>query len=213
VAMADAPRVLVAADDAELRAVLRRVVEWDGFEVCAEAGDADGAVMLARLERPDIAVLDVRLPGHGIQAATQIGRAMPNVAIVVISPDDADLFPALRAGASGYVLEGSVPDALTPALRSVLDDGAALPPSLVARLVDEFRPRHQHRLARHGSSAVRLTEREWEVLELLAAGLNSGDIAIKLDVLPVTVRTHVSAIVRKLDATDRESAVRMFLER
>jgi DNA-binding NarL/FixJ family response regulator len=193
--------------------VLRRVVEWDGFEVCAEAGDADGAVMLARLERPDIAVLDVRLPGHGIQAATQIGRAMPNVAIVVISPDDADLFPALRAGASGYVLEGSVPDALTPALRSVLDDGAALPPSLVARLVDEFRPRHQHRLARHGSSAVRLTEREWEVLELLAAGLNSGDIAIKLDVLPVTVRTHVSAIVRKLDATDRESAVRMFLER
>jgi DNA-binding NarL/FixJ family response regulator len=211
--MADAPRVLMAADDAELRAVLRRVVERDGFEVCAEADEADGAVMLARLECPDIAVLDVRLPGHGIQAAMQIGRAMPNVAIVVISPDDADLFPALRAGASGYVLEGSAIDALTPALRSVLDDGAALPPSLVARLVDEFRPRHQHRLARHGSSAVRLTEREWEVLELLAAGLNSGDIAIKLDVLPVTVRTHVSAIVRKLGATDRESAVRMFLER
>ena len=213
VGVGDAPRVLVADDDAPTRAALRRALEWGGFAVCAEAGDAAAAVTLAVLERPDVAVLDVCLPGNGIHAASDIGRALPDVAIVMISPSDEHLFPALRAGASGFVLEDTVPHALTAALRAVLDNGAALPPSLVARLVDEFRPPHQHRLSRHGASPVRLTEREWEVLELLASGHSSGDIARKIEVMPVTVRTHVAAVVKKLGATDRESAVRMFLQR
>jgi DNA-binding NarL/FixJ family response regulator len=213
VVVACARRVLLGDGDRRSRAATRRVLEWGGFPVCAEADDLRSAVALAIREQPDVAVLDGGMIGDGVRAAEAVGRASAGVAIVMICPDEERLFPALRAGVSGYVLRDTVPHLLVPAVRSVLDDGAALSSSMVARLLEEFRPPQQHRLRRRGTTAVRLTEREWEVLELLAAGMTSAEIGTKLDIRAVTVRTHVSAIVRKLGAEDRDAAARLFSER
>jgi DNA-binding NarL/FixJ family response regulator len=206
-------RVLVADDHAPTRAGIRAALDGHGFTVCAETADADAAVQLARRERPDVCLLDVRMPGGGISAARTISRELPDTAIVMltVSRDDADLFDALRAGAAGYLLK-DIPAARLPgALESVLAGEAALPGLLVARLVAEFRSRGSRRIVPlPRRQAAELTAREWDVLELMRAGLSTGEIAERLVVTPATVRSHVSAILRKLHVSDRRSALRLF---
>ena len=205
-------RVLVADDHVPTRAGVRAVLEEDGFELCAEAGDADGAVAAALRERPDVCLLDIRMPGGGIAAAARISTALPETAIVMltVSRDDADLFDALRAGASGYLLKDIERGRLPGALRGVLAGEAPLPASLVARLVEEFRHRdRRRRLLIASRPGVQLREREWEVLELLHEGLSTAEIARRLFVAEVTVRSHVSAILRKLRVPDRKAAVEL----
>ena len=126
-----------------------------------------------------------------------------------MSRDDADLFDALRAGASGYLLKDLGDDQIAPVLRKVLAGEASLPGTLVARLVEEFRDREHRRIAIAPDQAARLTGREWDVLELMREGLSTNDIASRLFVSPTTVRTHVSAVLRKLQVPDREAAVRL----
>ena len=211
------PRVLVADDHPPTRAGVRRVLEQDGFVVCAEEADAPGAVGAALRERPDVCLLDVRMPGGGgVAAAAEIARRLPETRIVMltVSRDDDDLFDALRAGASGYLLKDIERAKLPDALRSVLDGEAQLPANLVARVLDEFRGRRtRQRVLLEQRPAVDLRPREWEVLELLRNGLTTAEIAARLFIAEVTVRSHVSAILRKLRVPDREAAVRLLADR
>jgi DNA-binding NarL/FixJ family response regulator len=172
-------------------------------------------VEAALREKPDIALLDVNMPGSGIKAAEAIVRALPETVVVMltVSRDDDDLFAALRAGASGYLLKDTDPGRLPFALRGVLQGEAALPRGLVARLIEEFRTRgKRRRLPLMRQRGVELTEREWEVLELLHDGCSTADIADRLSISPVTVRRHVSEILKKLRVTSREEAVRLMDE-
>lgn len=161
--------------------------------------------------RPDVALLDINMPGNGIVAAGEITSRLPNTAVVMltVSRDDDDLFAALRAGAAGYLLKDTDPDRLPMALLGVLRGEGALPRTLVARLVEEFRGRGKRRLTIRGKRNVELTPKEWEVLESLRDGLSTEEIAERLYVSPVTVRSHVSAILKKLKVPDRAAAVEL----
>jgi DNA-binding NarL/FixJ family response regulator len=209
-------RILVADDHPPTRAGVRLALEGHGFAICAEVGDAPSAVAAALREQPDVCLLDIHMPGSGIAAAAEIASRLPQTAIVMltVSRDDADLFDALRAGAAGYLLKDIDPVRLPLALQGVLAGEAALPRGLVARLVDEFHARSRRRRLLAGRARdAQLTEREWDVLELLRDGLATAEIAARLTIAPVTVRRHVSEILRKLRVPDRKAALRLLEER
>jgi DNA-binding NarL/FixJ family response regulator len=208
--MSEPLRVVVADDHQLTRVGVRLALERGGFKVCAEADDASSAVEAAERERPDICLLDIQMPGSGIQAAEEIARKIPDAAVVMltVSRSDRDLFDALRVGASGYLLKDMDPERLPLALHGVLEGEAALPRHLVALVIEEFRERGRRRplLKKRG---VVLTNREWEVLELMSQGLTTFEIADRLFIEPVTVRTHVSAILKKLHVSSRKEALQL----
>jgi DNA-binding NarL/FixJ family response regulator len=197
------PRVLIADKQPTMRAAVRRLLEQDGFDVCGEASDAGAAVELALRERPDICLLGVVMPGSGIRATRRIATELPETAVVILTASERHdhLVDAIRAGAVGYLLKGMDPEQLPNVLRGVLAGEAAIPRTLVARLVGEMQAHGRRRVI------ADLTGREWEVLELLCEGLGTGEIGERLFVSPVTVRRHISAIRRKLGVDDREAAV------
>src|SRR3954463_14689592 len=204
-------RVLIADDHPPTRTGVRMSLERDGeFQVCAETATAAGAVEEAERHRPDVALIDIHMPGDGIVAARTISANVAETAIVMltVSRDDEDLFAALRAGARGYLLKDIDPDRLPYALAGVLAGGAALPRGLVARLMDEFRTRDNSRRRQDGPLA-KLTDREWDVLRLMQQGASTAEMAQQLFVSAVTIRTHVSAILRKLHVTSRADALRV----
>jgi DNA-binding NarL/FixJ family response regulator len=205
-------RIAIADDHAALRAGIRRSLEADGFDVCGEAGDGPGAVVLAEAHRPAVCLLDVHMPGGGVRAAEEIVERVPETAVVMltVSRDDGDLFGALRAGASGYLLKDIDPDRLGHAVRGVLSGEAAVPRELMARVIDEFRSGgRRRRLPLAGGRGAEMTSREWEVLDLVATQATTAEIAERLGVSPVTVRRHVSAVLGKLEVADRAAAVRL----
>jgi DNA-binding NarL/FixJ family response regulator len=207
--------VLIADDHAPTRGDIRSILEEDGrFSVLWEAGDAAAAVAAAVEGQPQVCLLDVRMPGGGVAAAWEISARLPDTKIVMltVSSDDKDLFAALRAGASGYLLKDIAPDRLADALEAVLSGESALPGSLVAKLVAEFRDRGPRRrtLVAPETEGVQLTSREWQVLELMRQGMSTAQMARRLVVSPATVRSHVAAILRKLRVPDREAALRLF---
>lgn len=204
-------RIVLADDHARVRAQVRAALEEGGCEVCGEGSSAQDAVDLAVEHSPDVALLDIHMPGSGISAAAEITRRMPQTAVVMLtrSADDEDLFDALRAGASGYLLKGEDPRSLPEALRGVLDGEAAMSRQLVTRIMREFRAPTRRPFVRKSVAAGRLSAREWEVMELLSHGLTTDDVAKRLFLSPTTVRVHVSSVLRKLRVKDRESAFRM----
>jgi DNA-binding NarL/FixJ family response regulator len=189
-------------------------LERGGIEVCAEAANAAEAVEAALRERPDACLLDVHMPGGGTSAASMITSRLAGtlVLMLTISRDDEDLLESLRQGAVGYLLKDMDPSRLAFAVRAALEGEAALPRRLTARLIEEFhhRPRAQ-RLASQPRGRPELTRREWEVVELLGKGAGTGEIARRLFLSQVTVRRHVSNILRKLGVSTREEAVRLAL--
>jgi DNA-binding NarL/FixJ family response regulator len=202
--------VLIADDHALARAGVRQALLDAGFDVVAEVGDGAAALEAAVRERPELCLLDVHMPGSGIRAATEILDRLPDTAVVMltVSRNDEDLFDALRAGAAGYLLKDTDPDRLPHALRGVLAGEAAVPRELMSRVIDEFRSQgRRRRVAVPGRRGKELSSREWEVLDLLREGRTTADIARRLFVSPVTVRRHVSAILRKLDVPDRQAAI------
>ncbi len=209
-----AATVLIADDHPPTRADIRQILEEDGrFAVRWEVGDAAAAVQAAVDGRPQVCLLDVRMPGGGVAAAWEISARLPETKIVMltVSRDDTDLFAALRAGASGYLLKDIDPARLSDALESVLAGESALPGSLVARLVSEFRDRSpRRRTIVSEADGAQLTSREWQVLELMRQGLTTAQIARRLVVSPATVRSHVASMLKKLRVPDRESALRLF---
>ena len=211
--MRDQPiRVLVADDHAPTRVDVREILEADPrFQVVAEAADAAGAVEQAVSERPDVCLLDVNMPGSGVGAAWEISARLPETKVVMltVSREDQHLFSALRAGASGYLLKDMDRARLPHALSDVLEGKAALPRELTARLVDEFRDRSpRRRKALADGPYATLTSREWQVLDLLRQELSTAEIARRLTLSPVTVRTHMNSILRKVRAPDREALLR-----
>jgi DNA-binding NarL/FixJ family response regulator len=188
------------------------VLEEGGCDVCAQAATGDGAVALALEQRPDVALLDIRMPGDGIAAARRIAAALPAVRILMltVSANSDDVLDALQAGAQGYVLKGDAPDAIVDAVRAVHSGAAVIAPAVAPALVDEIR-RTRDRHVRNGTGkSVSLTEREWKILQLLDGGESTTAIATALYVAPVTVRSHILALNRKLEVRNRADAVKLF---
>ncbi len=207
-------RVLIADDHAPTREDIRLALEEDDrFAVCDEVADAPAAIEAAVRDRPDVCLLDINMPGGGIAAAWEITARLPQTKVVMltISTEDRDLFGALRAGAAGYLLKELEPTELPRALAGVVDGEAALAPSLVQRVIAEFRDRSARRRTTAAAGAEgQLTSREWDVLDLLREGKSTSEIARRLVLSPITVRTHVASILRKLRVADREELLRQF---
>jgi len=211
-------RVLIADDHAPTRHDVRRALEADGrLEVCALVGDAATAVQAALRERPDICLLDVRMPGSGLAAAWEIAGRLPQAKLVMltVADDDADLFAALQAGAVGYLLKTMNLKRLPEALCGACSGEAAIPRALVARVLEALRKREPRwrQLVDGTGPERRLTSRQWEVLELLAQGASTAEIASKLVLSASAVRVHIASIVRKLEVADRHAATRLFHQR
>lgn len=203
---------LIADGHAPTRAGVRAALEDGGFTVVAEVARADTAVDVAIRERPDVCVLDIQMPGGGIAAVARMADELPATAVVVltISRDDDDLFAALRAGASGYLLKDMDADRLAAALKGVLSGEAAVPRTLVARVLEEFRASERRpSLPVVVRREARLTRRESEVLQLLREPLSTAAVAARLGLSPVTVRRHVSSILAKLRVPDRRAMARL----
>jgi DNA-binding NarL/FixJ family response regulator len=216
--MTESLRVLIADDHAPTRDDVRRALEGDErFEVCAVVADAVEAVQAAVRERPDVCLLDIRMPGSGLAAAWEIAARRPQAKIVMltVSDDDTALFAALRAGAHGYLLKTMDLKRLPSALHGVCSGEAAMPRALVARVLERFHGREPRRRPFVANEAAerRLTSREWEVLELLTRERSTAEIAETLVLSASAVRAHITSIVRKLDVADRAAAAELFRRR
>lgn len=204
--------VVLADDQSLVRAGFRVLLETeDGFEVRGEAENGAAAVRLAREQRPDIVVMDVRMPGtDGLEATRRITADddLAQVKVLVLTTFDVDeyVYESLRAGASGFLLKDIDPVELLRALRIVAEGESLLAPTVTRRLIAEFVSRPQHRRV-NTSAVAQATEREREVLALVAGGLSNGEIAAHLVISTATARTHVSRIMTKLGARDRAQLV------
>jgi DNA-binding NarL/FixJ family response regulator len=207
-------RVLLADDHAPTRDDVRRALTEGGLVVCAEAANAAHAVQQALETRPDICLLDLRMPGGGVAAAWEISARLPTTKVVMltVSAEDADLFSALRAGAVGYLVKDLDLRLLPGALTDVAEGKAAIPPALVTRMVKQFHTKEPRFRTTAVETALgpRLTSREWDVLAGLAEGLSTRDIARRLQLKPSGVRAHISAVVQKLGVKNRQEAVDFF---
>jgi DNA-binding NarL/FixJ family response regulator len=205
-------RVILADDQALVRAGFRVLLETeDGFEVCGEAGDGAEAVELTSRHRPDVVVMDIRMPGvDGLEATRRItaDEELAAVKVLVLTTFDVDayVYDALRAGASGFLLKDTEPVELLRALRIVAAGEALLAPTVTRRLISEFVGRPENRRV-DASAVAQVTDREREVLALVAGGLSNDEIAAHLVISTATARTHVSRIMTKVNARDRAQLV------
>lgn len=206
-------RVLLADDDEGVRDAVRAILERDDrFEVCGEASDAVGAVKEAVRLRPEVCLLDARMPGGGNRAVWEIKSRLPLTAVVMlsVSEDEDDLFEALRAGATGYLLKRMNLRRLPHALADAVAGKVAIPRELMSKVVAEFRDDGPRRRAVLQLGGVHLTTREWQVFDLLRLGLSTAEMAERLYVSPATVRTHIAAVLHKLGAPDRAAVFELF---
>jgi DNA-binding NarL/FixJ family response regulator len=165
--------------------------------------------------RPDLSLLAADLPGDGIAATRRIAGQLADTKLVVLTawPSDDELIAAVLAGASGYLPKNVSPVRLPHALRAVLAGEAALPRRHTAQLLAALRGRQARRAAIEARAGGRLTDREWEVLNLLASGLRTAEIGARLGISEITVRRHISGLLTKLDLPDRASAVELVSRR
>jgi DNA-binding NarL/FixJ family response regulator len=199
-------RVLLADDQALVRAGLRLILDAEpDIEVVAEAGDGDEAVTLAAETRPDLVLMDIRMPAlDGIEATRRLLAEPNHLRVLMLTTFDLDEYvvDAFRAGASGFLLKTAPPQQLVAAVRTIHDGDALLAPASIRRLLEQHPP-----AATAAAALDELTTREREVLELLARGLSNAEIAAELVVEPSTVKSHVASLLAKLDLRDRVHAV------
>jgi DNA-binding NarL/FixJ family response regulator len=210
-------RVLLADDQALLRMGFRLVLEAEeDLEVVGEAADGEHAVRQAVALRPDVVLMDVRMPGtNGIAATERVVEEVPGCRVIILTTFDLDeyAFAALRAGASGFLLKDTHPRELVTAIRTVATGDAVISPRVTRRMLEMF----AERLPVNGAPAPAtgaldgrlsgLTARELEVLHAIAEGMSNAEIAAQLVVSEATVKTHVGRILAKLDLRDRVQAV------
>jgi DNA-binding NarL/FixJ family response regulator len=211
----DPPRVLLAEPDQPTRTGLRLVLEAGGLGVAGEAGDADAAVAMARDERPELALVAAELPGGCVEAIRRIASEVPGTRVVVFTghPTGEELVSTMLAGAAGYLGRDTRSERLPQILQAVLAGEVALPRRLSQHLVEALRGRDVRRSRVAARTDAALTDREWEVLELLAEDLSTGEIAERLRISVVTTRRHISSLVAKLAVPDRASAVELVRRR
>jgi DNA-binding NarL/FixJ family response regulator len=202
-------RVLIADDQALVRSGFRLIVETrPDLEVIGEAEDGEEAVRLTLELEPDVILMDVRMPGvDGIEATRRIVAAGSAARILVLTTFDLDeyVYAAVRAGASGFLLKDVRPGDLVEAIRLVANGSALLGPGVTRRLLERFADEDASGDA--AEAVARLTDREREILRLLASGLSNAELAQQLVVSETTVKTHVSNVLRKLGVRDRVQAV------
>jgi DNA-binding NarL/FixJ family response regulator len=205
-------RVLLADDQTLVRSGFRELLDrTEGIDVIGEASDGAAAVERARADRPDVVLMDIRMPVmDGLEAARSIAAdpKLADVRVIMLTTFDLDeyVFEALRAGASGFLLKDVEPDDLRSAVRVVAGGDALLSPSVTRRLIAEFVSQPGRR--RHSPAGLEeLTDREREVMALVATGLTNDEIAERLVISPATAKTHVSRILLKLGARDRTQLV------
>jgi two-component system nitrate/nitrite response regulator NarL len=198
--------ILIAKEEAVARETLRAGLTSQGFDVLAAAADAPAAVAAAEQMHPDICLIDFDLPGSGMTAVSQIATRMPTTAVIVMgsSAHGAEVIAALERGASGYLLKNIDADELATVLRAAHLGEPALARSLVPFLIDHVR-RGPRRSLVLPTGRVGLTPREWDVADLLKAGLSTGDIGERLGLSPITVRRHISSLLKKSGARSREA--------
>jgi DNA-binding NarL/FixJ family response regulator len=206
--------VLLADDQALLRRGFRMILEAEGdFEIAGEAEDGASAIALARLVRPSVVLMDIRMPNtDGIEATRQIIAADPAVRVLVLTTFDLDdyAFGALRAGASGFLLKDVRPAELVTAIRTVASGDAVVSPRVTRRLLEEYGsvlPVSSEQRAARFRQLNTLTEREKETLLAVARGLSNAEIAEAQFVAEATVKSHVGRILAKLGLRDRVQAV------
>ncbi|KAB8183863.1 response regulator [Microbispora catharanthi] len=203
-------RVVIADDQALVRSGFGMILAADGIEVTAEAADGAEAVAAVRRTRPDVVLMDIRMPRmDGLEATRQIMAADPGeTRVLILTTYDLDhyVYAALTAGASGFLLKDVTPEHLVAAVRLVRAGDALLAPTITRRLVERFARRDETRAAVHRDLSE-LTPRELEVLRLLATGLSNAELADRLSLSPTTVKTHVARILSKLGLRDRVQAV------
>jgi DNA-binding NarL/FixJ family response regulator len=202
-------RVLIADDQALLRTGFRVILEAEpDLEVIGEAADGHEAIAAAKRFRPDVALMDIRMPNlDGIAATRQLvqGDQPPRVLILTTFDLDEYVYDALRAGASGFLLKDATAEELLHAIRVIAAGEALLSPSITRRLIEDYARRPPAR--EQPAALAELTPRELEVLRLVARGFSNGEIARELFVGDATVKTHVARIFAKLDLHDRAQAV------
>ena len=200
-------RVLIVDDQPLARAGFKAVLEASGgIEVVAEAENGEQAVWLARGHDPDVVLMDVRMPEmDGIEAT----RRMPHQKVLILTTFGLDdyIIEALRAGASGFLLKDAPVEELVRAVRTVAAGDAQLSPAVTKRLLDQVARRLPAPVERDAGSLAELTDREREVLRLIAVGMSNAEIAAALVVSETTVKTHVSSVLQKLGLRDRVQAV------
>ncbi len=207
----DAIRVLVCDDHALFRRGLTMVLaEEPGMEVVGEAEDGDAAVAAAEQLAPDVVLMDVRMPKRsGIEATRAIAQSVPSARIVMltVSDEEEDLYEAVKAGAAGYLLKEISIEEVADAIRSVVTGQSLITPSMASKLLAEFSNLSKKAEARTAVPAPRLTERELEVLRLVAQGMSNKEIAAELYISENTVKNHVRNILEKLHLHSRMEAV------
>jgi DNA-binding NarL/FixJ family response regulator len=204
-------RVLLVDDQALVRSGFRLILETrDDLEVVGEAEDGREAVELARKLSPDVILMDVRMPNvDGVEATRRLAAAGSPARVLILTTFDLDeyVYEAIRAGASGFLLKDVQPAQLVEAIRVVAAGDALLAPSVTRRLLDHFADQLPGAQPQPPAELTRLTERELEILTLLAGGLSNAELAEQLFLSETTVKTHVSSVLRKLGLRDRVQAV------
>ncbi|MFI8823984.1 response regulator [Streptomyces sp. NPDC053431] len=212
--MTDTPRVVIADDQALVRTGFRMILTADGIDVVAEAADGDEAVTAVRHTRPDVVLMDIRMPGtDGLEATRRIladtGIEPPPRILVLTTYDlDRNVYSALHAGASGFLLKDVTPEQLTAAVRMVRQGDALLAPTITRRLVERFTsPATDPATAVPHRDLAVLTPRELQILKALARGHNNTELAAHFQLSEATVKTHITRILTKLHLRDRTQAV------
>ncbi|GAA4022941.1 response regulator transcription factor [Streptomyces sp. NBC_01352] len=205
-------RAVIADDQALVRTGFGMILAADGIEVTAEAADGAEAVDAVRRTRPDVVLMDIRMPRmDGIEATRRILADSDPAAlrVIILTTYDLDhyVYAALTAGASGFLLKDVTPEHLVAAVRLVQSGDALLAPAITRRLIERFAHREEARPAALHRDLSGLTPRELEVLRLLATGLSNAELADRLFLSPTTVKTHIGRILSKLDLRDRVQAV------
>jgi DNA-binding NarL/FixJ family response regulator len=205
-------RILIADDEALLRMAFGTVLgAQPDMAPVGEAADGGHAVRLARELRPDVVLMDVRMPGtDGIEATRQVIRASPRSRVLILTTFDLDeyAFAGLRAGASGFLLKNTRPEELLTAIRSVAAGDAVVSPRITRSLLEKLRPHiPDGRSAGHDERLSRLSAREREVLVQVGRGLSNAEIAATLHLAEATVKSHLGRILQKLELRDRIQAV------
>ncbi|EHR62022.1 response regulator [Saccharomonospora cyanea] len=203
-------RVVLADDEAMIRAGVRTILASDAdIEVVAEAGDGRAAIEAARRHRPDVVLLDIRMPGlDGLSAAAELRETMPGTAVVVLTTFDEDVYvaEALEHGVSGFLLKASDPRELLIGVHAVAEGAAYLSPRIARRVITHVRGGGLSRPAMARRRVAELTPRERDVLAALGTGLSNADIGRALSLSEGTVKAHVSAILRRLGLDNRVQA-------